>query len=269
MHSQVLVIYPKDVELDDVMYPYQEIDKDVNEKMYDRRCQFFLRIKEEDVTSHLNIIKEYFEKKKYNYLKMIQYLSEHSPEEFERKYGSNNRDCYEFYKYYCDWLNLYENIKDLRMDNPKQIQFIKEFSDLATPLSVNIYIKGKGYGMFFNPYQLWDYYQDVSGRFGPGKHFLISTGGDSSNMMNLNELDVNNTVDNINKFTYVWEHIIFCESNPLNSRIYTIDDIRFSKEWNEHCLVDDLKEKIIEIMDLLNNEQLTSKYIISAIDIHW
>ena len=35
MHTQILVIYPEQVLLDDIMYWYQEIDKYPNEKMAD------------------------------------------------------------------------------------------------------------------------------------------------------------------------------------------------------------------------------------------
>ena len=61
MHNQVLVIYPSDVELDDIMYWYQEIDKTQDDKMNDERCQFLLTFKEEEIPKILNS-NDYFNK---------------------------------------------------------------------------------------------------------------------------------------------------------------------------------------------------------------
>ena len=264
MHSQILVIHPKTVELEDVMYPYQEIDKDMQGKMKDERCQFFLTVKQSNISNLLEEIKSYFEQKKQEYLQMMQYRTEHTIEEFIEKYNGIY-DFYKLYIYYCDCLIKYEKIKDLPIDNPEQIKFIKTYGSYATDKLIDIYIKGIGYGTFHNPYQLWDYYQPISGRFGYGTYFLVNNAGEKHDKLFLNELDIDKTISNIKELTYVWEHIIFCKDDPSDSRLYTVDDIRFNGKYNNHCLIDDLEGKLVEIVDGVKGED----YIVTAIDFHW
>lgn len=259
MHSLVLVIYPYDVELKDVMYPYQEIDKSIQGRMHDERCQFFSTVKEEEIPSLLNEIKSYIVERKEKYLEMMQYRSEHTVQEFKEKYN-HLYDCYESYIHFSKKLTEYESVKDLPYDDPKQIKFIKYESIWATDKAADIYIKGKGYGLFHNPYEIWDYYQSVTERFTNGTLFLVSKNNMKTNTLYLNELDVDKTVNNINSLTYVWENIIFCEANPSKSKLYTTD----VNEYNENCLVDNLKDKLIEI----SNINYSENYIVTAIDCH-
>jgi len=268
VHSQVLVIKPVDVELEDVMYPYQEIDKDNNGKIKDDRCQFFLTLKNEDVPLVLKNIETYLIKNVSECLEMIQYRAEHSLKEFEEKYGNGSypKDCYNNYKYWCDKLNEFYGIKDLHVYHPKQITFIKEYAGWATDKWVDIYIKDIGYGTFHNPYELWDYYGVVNEhRFPDDANFLVRLDGEKYNQLKLIDLDVDKTVDNINEWTMVWENIIFCKDDPANSELYTINDIRFSKKCNEHCLVDNLKDKLIEISEKYSS----GDYTVTALDFHW
>ena len=267
MHNQVLVIYPSDVELDDIMYWYQEIDKTQDDKMNDERCQFLLTFKEEEIPKILNDIELHLKKYYNKYLSIMQYRSDHSLSETIKKYDKFAEGCYSSYKYYYDKLEEFEQIKNLPNTHPRKIKFIKEHTDFATDLWADIYIKGKGYGSFHNPYEIWDYYTIVNKhRFPPSVNFLVDkTRNIKDNHMPLNILGVNETVDNILEFTRVWEYIIFCEKDPKNSRLYTIDDIRFGDSWNEHCRVDNLKTVLQEIYDKYCDDD----YMVTALDFHW
>jgi hypothetical protein len=231
MHYQIIVVYPADVELDDVMYNYAEVDKDTNGRIKDERCQFILQVKEKDIPNLLKEIKEYFEKKKNEYLEMLQYRSKSTVEEFKQKYGN----IFDFYKLYiesCDTLIEYCEVKDLPFTDPRQIRFIKEWGDYAADKWTEIYIPGVGYGFFDNPYELCDYYR---------------------------VLKVSNEIN------YVGEmFVIFCEKDPMDSRIYTTDDIRFNKEYNKHCRVDNLEDKVSEI----SGKIMWLPYLVAVLDIH-
>lgn len=263
MHSQVLIIHPENMKIDDIMYPYQEIDKDIHGKMGDERCQFFLTVPEQEIPKLLIQMKAHMEKMKGAYLEMIQYRTNHTVEEFKEKYGGWY-DCFKFYTMYCDDLSGYDKIKDLPWDNPEQISFIINLAGFAVGKWTDIYIKGMGYGTFHNPYELFDYYQEIPYIFGPGVHFLISKTGGRSNQMKLSELDIDETVININEWTMVWENIIFCPDDSADSKLYTTNDTRFSKKCNKHCLVDNLRDKLIEISNAPDKN-----YVVTALDFHW
>lgn len=268
MHTQILVIYPEQVLLDDIMYWYQEIDKYPNEKMADERCQFILEIPEKEIPDTLEKIRETLDESRVKYLDMIQYRSNHSIKQFEEKYNTRyHPELFEWYTMKCDALEEYHQIKDLPITDPRQIKWIKHQSMWGDGIrEAEIYIEGKGYGFFDNPYGIWDYYDIVNDhRFPSDVHFLVSKNGTKDNTMRLNDLHVNKTVDNIHNFSRVWEHIIFCEKDPADTRIYTIDDIRFDHEWNKHCLVDDLKKQL----HTLSEDYPYDEYIVTAIDTHW
>ena len=269
MHNQVLVIYPKDVELDDIMYWYQEVDKTQKQKMVDERCQFLLEIPEEKIPSVLNSIKEKLEKNLAKYGEMIQYRSKHSLKEFKEKY---NREFKEYIPeiYVSDYNNLkeYWEIKDLPIHHPRQIKLIKEEADIAADKIAEVYIPGRGYGYFDNPYGIWDYYRVVNERrFPPDVCFLIGKTDRKDNQMSLRELDVKKTVDNIHEFTRVWESIIFCEKEADDTLLYTINDIRFKEKYgNEHCRVEELPRVLQEIKEKYGNND---EYTVIALDYHW
>ncbi len=268
MHNQVLVISPQDVELEDVMYPYQEIDKWPHEKLNDDRCQWILIVPENEIPELLNKIEEDIKKDINQYLEVLKYRSTHSYEDWKEKYGRYTRDPLNSYVYYRNKLKEFNEIKDLPMDNPEQITFIKEYGGYVIDEygSPEIYIKGVGYGFFHNPYQIWDYYALVNERrFPRDVNFLITKEGYAFNQLSLDELDISKTVKNIKEYTRVWEYIIFCEKDPKDSRLYTIDDIRFSDEWNKHCLVEDLEEVLKNLAYKYKNRN----YIVTALDYHW
>lgn len=264
MHSQVLVIYPFHMDLEDVMYPYQEIDKYPYEKIMDDRCQWFLTVKEEEIPFILGEIEDYLKESRDEYLEVLQYRTEHSYGECKEKYGGFVKRCFESYKYYSDNLKEFLRIKDLPINHPKQIKFINKYGGYATERWIDMYIENIGYGVFHNPYELWDFYTPIYRRFGYGVEFLVDKEGNKSNELYLDMLDVDETVKNISELTYVWEHIIFCETES-KSRLYTVDDIRFNKKCNSHCLVDNLKSVLY---DLAGNEH-GEMYCVKALDTHW
>lgn len=265
MHSQILVIYPPNVNLEDVMYWYQEVDKDQNGKISDERCRFFLHVTEEEIPWVMDKIEEHIIHYRDTYLEVLKYRSNHSYEETKKVYGGYTKRCLGSYTYYCDKLAEFNKIKDLPIDDPLKISFIKDYGFYATNRWIDVYIPGKGYGSFHNPYEMWDYYKVVNEhRFPPDVYFLIDIDGNSSNHLLLNRLDIDSTVANINEYTMVWEHIIFCEDSPEDSRLYTVDDVRFSKPWNKDCLVDDLKEVLVELQG-----KADKGYVVEALDSHW
>lgn len=266
MHSQILAIYPSDVELEDVMYWYQEVDKDQNGKISDDRCQFFLTVSEDEIPWVVDKIEAHLTKHQRKYLEVLQYRSSHSYDETKEVYGSGcAKRCLEFYIYYCDKLEKFNKIKDLPIDDPLKIGFITEYGYYATDRWIDVYIPGKGYGSFHNPWEMWDYYKVVNDRRFPSDvYFLISKDGERSNKLAFRDLDIDSTVANINEFTRVWENIIFCESDPRDSRLYSVDDIRFSKSWNNECLVDDLKTVLVELQGKADKD-----YVVEALDSHW
>ena len=266
MHDLLLVIYPENVQLDDVMYPYQEIDKTMQGKINDERCQFFLTVEEKEIPSILNKIKEHAEKEKELYLEMLQYRSEHTLQETKEKYGGWYSNVYDLYITYCNELMEYEKIKDLPVDDPQQIEFIKQTGYWATHKYMDIYLPGKGYGTFCNPYELFDYYQFVPERV-PGAAVLVNKNGGRTNQMRFNELDIDETVISINEVTTRWEYLIFCPGVPHDSKLYTVEDCKFGGKYLEHdscCLVDNLRSKLIEISNAPDKN-----YVVTALDFHW
>lgn len=267
MHSQILVIYPEGVDLEDVMYWYQEVDKTQTDKMADDRCRFSLELPEDEIPSALLKIKEYLDESLHEYAEYIEYRSKHTLKEFQEKYGEPFKDWY--FGEYIDTiedLREYMRVKDLSFDDSQQIKFIKKECYWATDKNTEIYIKGQGYGYFDNPYGIWDFYTIIDEhRFPRGTNFLIGKAGDRSNQVPLSWLDVDKTINNIKKYTRVWEHIIFCEKDPSDSKIYTTDTIRFDEDWNEHCVIDNLEDKLKELAQEYSNDD----YIVTAIDTHW
>lgn len=266
LHNQVLVIHPQNIELEDVMYPYQEIDKYPHEKIDDGRCQWFLTVPEDEIPSLETEIEKYLMDRQKNYLEVLQYRTEHSYEKWKEKYGAYTRNPLNSYIHYTDKLNEFNEIKKLPIDNPQKIAFLKEYGGWATDKDTEIYIKGKGFGFFRNPYQIWDYYDVVNDhRFPSHVNFLIATDGTGYNKLLLDVLDIPKTVENIHELTRVWEYIIFCEENPSDSRIYATCDIRFGHEWNKHCLVDNLPDVLKNIQEKCYG----GDYMITALDFHW
>lgn len=267
VHQQVLVIYPKDVKLEDVMYPYQEIDKFKSEKLGDNRCQFFKSFGEEEIPNILNKIEKYIKKNVDYYLEIVQYRAKHSYSETYLKYDYPLDKVFDYYVYYTKKLNYFNEIKDLEYDNPKLIQFILDYCWYATDKRCDIYIKDIGYGHFTNPYQIWDYWTVVDERvFAKGTNFLISKyKRDDGNQMPLEDIDVKKTVQNIKNLTVGFEYLIFCKDEPLKSEIYTTDDVRFNYDWNKHCRIKDIESKLIEIQ----NKYSDKGYIVTALDFHW
>lgn len=267
MHNQVLVIYPENIELEDVMCPYQEVDKYPKDKISDDRCQWILTVPEKEVPELLNKIEEDIKKDISQYLEVLKYRLNHTYADWKEKYQGYTRDPLNSYTYYCDKLKEFQSIKDLPVDNPEQIKFIKEYGGYVLDEGgTDIYIKGVGYGWFHNPYQIWDYYTIVNERIFPRDvNFLITTGGYAFNQIPLDDLDISKTVENIKEYTRVWEYIIFCENDPKDSRLYTIDDICFNYDWNNHCLVDNLEEVLKNIKGIYSNRN----YIVTALDYHW
>lgn len=271
MHSQVLVIYPPDVDLKDVMYPYQEVDKYSKDKMMDDRCEFILTVKEEDIPDLLVKIKEYLENSVKKDLEILQYRTSHSYEETKEKYGYNAlRHTWDIYKYYYRELKEIDKVMNLPFDDPRQIQLIQDNGYSIIDESTDLYIKGVGYGYFINPYQMWDYYQPVRDRGFP-KEFLLDVDGNQYVQMSLRDLDVSKTILNIKELTYVWEYIIFCEKDPKDSRVYTNDNIRFGHDYNNHCLVDNIFniESLEDALRKLSETYGGEDYIVTALDFHW
>lgn len=265
MHNQVLIIYPENVDIEDIMYYYQEIDKTIDEKIADARCQFCLTLKEEDIPKHLDKIKKHLEYEINEKLEILQYRTNHTVKEVQDKYYFGTF-TFSSYTYYIDELKRYEKVKDLPLDNPELISFIKDKSYDIDNLGYDIYIKGIGYGTFDNPYSLWDYYTIVNERrFHSDVRFLIASDDVRYNRLMLDVLDVPNTISHIKQLTEVWNHIIFCEKDPADSKLYTIDDIRFDKGCNKHCIVDNLADVLLGIQ----KDYFGQGYMITALDFHW
>ena len=222
-------------------------------------------IPEKDIGIALEEIKNWMQRRKDEFLEILQYRAEHSYEEFKEKYGYNS--AYSTYKHYCDCLEEYEQVKDLPNDNPRQIRFILDYSGLYnTGRYADIYIKGKGYGEFDNPYFLYDFYSRVDRhRFPQGTNFLINRLGERSNYMELDKLDVDMTVENIGNLTQVWEYVIFCEDNPMYGSVYTTDSIRHSSHTDRFMQIPNLKEALDNIKNYYSSED----YVVEAIDFHY
>lgn len=271
MHSQVLVIYPPDADLKDVMYPYQEVDKYDKDKMTDDRCDFILTVEEEAIPDLLVKIKEYIEDSVKKDLEILQYRTSHSYEETKEKYGYNAlRHTWDIYKYSYRELKNIDEIINLPFDDPRQIQLIQDNGYSIIDKPADLYIKGVGYGYFINPYQMWDYYQQVKERGFP-KEFLLDAAGNQYVQMYLRDLDVTKTILNIKELSMVWEYIIFCEKDPKNSRVYTNDDVRFGEDYNKHCLVDNIFniESLEDVLMKLSKKYCDGDYIVTALDFHW
>lgn len=267
MHGQVLVIYPKDVDLETVMYPYQEIDKTISERIKDERCQFILEVEEKQIPLLLAEIKAYEDKHVQKNLEILQYRAEHTVKETQEKYGENVLSyVFDVYKDHCINQKRYETIKDLPYDDPEQIKFILERSYYANDKLIDIYIKGKGYGTYHNPYELWDFWNIVNKRrFNEDSYFLVDKLMNGSNNLPLHSLDVELTISNIKALTRVWETIIL-HTVDGESKIYTTNTTRFDERWNQHCVVDNI-EKVLH--ELYNTYKEEDDYQIVALDFHW
>ena len=267
VHSQLLVIRPKSSNLEEVMYPYQEVDKTHSERLADDRCQFLLQVSEEEIPVFIKDMGLILEERVNGYLELIQYRSNHSCIEFEKKYGES---CDGFmlnrYLYNVEILSEYEKIKDLPTDNPEQIKFLKKWMGFVMDKESELYIPGVGYGYFDNPYQMWDFYTIIDEHLFPrGTKFLVGNTGREDNEMDLDSLNMEDTLENIYNLTRFWRYIIFCEDNPMDSKVYTTDDIRFGDSWNRHCLVKDLARVLIDLQE----KNYGKGYIVNALDFHW
>ena len=265
MHNQALVIYKENADLNDVMYPYQEIDKTIDEKLHDNRCRFIQIIPEKEIGLALNSIKRHLQKDKDKCLEMLQYRAEHSADEFNEKYGKYN-NCFSLYKHYCDKLEEYEQVKDLPNDDPKQIRFILDRYGWSHDDWIELYIKSKGYGHLDNPYNLWDFYHIVNEyRFPKTTDFLVSQAGGTDNVMGLDDLDVDWTVENIENLTRVWYYIIFCKDDPSDSVVYTTDTISRKSMEDKFFKVEGFRE----ILKYIKEQHAGENYVVSAIDFHY
>ena len=267
MHNQVLVIYPRDVKLEDVMYPYQEINETIDDAINDERCQFILTVPEKKIPLLVDSIQRYLMETSNKYLEKLQYRSKYGYDEFKEKYKESPKGLLDSYIFFTSNLNDFIKIKDLPNDNPVKINFLKEFGYWATDWATDIYIKDIGYGMFHNPYQIWDYYAVVNERRFPRdvKFLIASDGNEYNKCLLLDVLDIDLTIENIKKLTRVCEYIIFCENDPDDSRLYTVDTIRFGYDWNKHCLVDNLEGVLRSIQEDYKNKD----YVVTALDFHW
>ena len=268
MHSQAIVIYPYNVKLEDVMYYYQEADKYQYEEVADERCEFVLELPENEIPQLLTDIKEYIIKHKDIYLEILQYRADHSVEQTKRKFELNDLShVFRRYILFTDELSEYKKVKDLPVDHPKQIKFILEHHLDVMDDFLGFYIKGKGYGDFYNPYEIFDYYTMVDEmRFSQGLTFLVRENGRKSNSIYLNELDVEATIKNIEEVAFNWSTIIFCEKTPKNSRIYSTDNFRFSKDINNHCLVENLEDILHSIRIDTSHSYI---YKVEVLDFHY
>ena len=267
VHSQVLVIRPKNSDLEEVMYPYQEVDKTQSEKLADDRCQFILEVPEKGIPGLVESIGESLEKKVKDSLEEIQFRAIFSCAEYEKKFNSKVPDyLLSMYINRLKSLQEYEYVKDLDCNNPRQIKFIKENGWYCTDKSTELYIPGIGYGFFDNPYQMWDFYTIIDEhRFPRGTKFLVGSTVGEDNEMDLDSLSIPDTLENIYSLTRFWRYIIFCEDNPKDSKVYTTDDIRFGDSWNKHCLVKDLPRVLIDLQE----KNYGKDYLVTALDFHW
>ena len=267
MHTQALIIHKKDVELDDVMHPYQEIDKYLNDRIIDERCTFRLIIPEEEIESALKRIREHFQKRKQENLEILQYRSTHTFKECTDKYDKITNNLFPYYKYCCKTLMEYERVKDMECSNPEQIRFIKDLYDWVDGGEyVDLYVEGVGYGQLDNPYSLWDFWTIVNEhRFPTYADFLVSQDDGTGNVMSLDDLDVDKTVEKIEGWTYVWEYVFFCKDDAYDSIVYTTDTCLNSSMSDRFQRVHSLKKVLKDIQKQYTGEG----YIVSAIDFHF
>ena len=269
MHGQVLLIKPETINVQDVMYWYDEcINASLDFMKNDERFIFYTVFKEEDAPVILDGIKEGLEAIKNKYHSKIEYYSNHMPEEYREYYNEDYNPNYTvYYKETCDDLKEYANVKDYPIEDKRLQDFIIDNSWVCNK-DCDYYIKNNGFGMFINPYTLYDYYAVVDEiRFPRGTNFLISNNGVGSNEVYLSDLNIPDTLRNIYSLTRVWEQIIFCEKDPKDSRLYTTNSIRFSDEYNRECLVDDLEVELKRIQE--NYKDSNMNYTVTALDFHW
>ena len=245
MHGQLLLIKPKTVPVHDVMYWYDEcINASIDFMKNDERFIFHPVFKEEDAPVILDEIKEGLEASK-------------------KKYPENPV----YYKEICDDLKKYEKVKDYPIENKRLQDFLIDHSWRCNK-GCDYYLKDKGFGMYINPYTLYDYYTVVDERrFPQGTNFLINNLNEGSNELPLKDLNIPDTLRNIYRLTRVWEQIIFCEKDPKNSKLYTTNNIRFNEEYNDDCLVDDLEVTLKRIQE--NYKDSNMNYNVTALDFHW
>lgn len=267
MHYGLLVIKPTDVDLEKIMYNFEEIDKNEGGRMADERCRFIKQIDENEIPTFLTAIRDKFQKDKKEYLKLIQYRANHTQEQYKEKYGRpfGEHTMY-LYKKCVDGLNEYETVKDLPFDDVRQIKFIKRHGLWVKwknhDVNPETYIKGIGYGYFNNPYSIFDYYRVATEEW--YKHLTTEEGKDTNTCL-LNELDVTATLDKLFEDDY-YPYIIFCKDTPADASLFTVGDWRFNEiRSNAECLVEDTGEVLKQIKSQFGDD---CKYEVKVLDIH-
>ena len=151
---------------------------------------------------------------------------------------------FEHYKYYCDVLKEYEQVKGLTLPEPRLISFIKHYSFNVQlnnrDLYLYTYIKGIGFGYYTNPRGIWDYYTTLTNAdaMDEGFGFLCRKHGTDVNLCGLDELDIDRTLC---KFDDPYTYVIFCKNEGEDSVLYTTDNYKFNEgnglvEDTDYCL---------------------------------
>lgn len=265
MHFKIIIIKPKDVELEDIMYYFQELDMTQRDMMEDKRAVFNNQVPDPLVPVLIERIYEYYTNKKEQYLQEIQYRATHSLAEYEEKYGRCWGGMLDYYILCCNVLDEYEKVKDLSCNDKELITFIKKKADSCglgdiEYLNLLVYIKGIGFGHFDNPYGIWDFYTELDDYFedaGFGGFLSVQNGRDC-NYCYLWNLDVKKT---LSKFKDPYEHIIFCKDEPKNSILYSMAGYLRDKD----SLVDNTDDVL---RDIYEEHKDNEKYVVQVVDIH-
>ena len=230
--------------IDDVMYPFQELDKTHECIMNDDRGVFIKFVEEAQVPLLMERIYDHYYDRKREFEEKLRYRANHTLKEFQEKYNQKNV-LFEYYKYCCDVLQEYNKIKDLEWDNPKLISFIKNHSlnismNNHEYLYLYTYIKGIGFGYYTNPKGIWDYYTTLTNAdaMDEGFGFLCRKHGSDVNTCRLDELDIDRTLC---KFDDPYTYVIFCKNSGGDSVLYTTDNYKFNEsngfvEDTDDCL---------------------------------
>ena len=268
MHYGLMVIKPVEIELEDLMWKFAEVDKSQTQRMDDKRCIFINDIPESEVPGILEKIQEYYSKKQKECQEQLVYRASHTLEESGNKYDIDYyfEGIYNMNITSYNVLQEYERVKNMALDNPELIHFIKEYGyvvkkdDYGHYIFPEIYIKGVGYGHFDNPYGIMDYYiimEDTS---------LKTINGDDVNNVLLNQLDVEGTLGKLNKDDY-YPYIIFCENEVEDARLFNKGhDYHFNEHnGNAECLVESTHDVL---RDLYSKYKDDNQYEVMVLDIH-
>lgn len=264
MHYKVLIVKPVEMRLNDVMYPFQELDKTQEGIMNDDRGVFIKLVDEKQVPLLMEKIYEHYYDKKIVYEEQLRYRANHTLKEFQEKYNQKYV-VFEHYKYCCDVLKEYEQIKDLTLPEPRLITFIKHYSCNVQlnnrDLYLYTYIKGIGFGYYTNPRGIWDYYTTLTNAdaMDEGFGFLCRKHGTDVNTCRLEELDIDRT---LSKFDDPYTYVIFCKNEGGDSVLYTTDNYKFNES---NGLVEDTDDCLREIYRKYVSCGL---YEVCVVDIH-